>query len=599
MKEEELRADLPVLPDLMSAATGVGDQLIDVIRQPAFTSALIQAIKRELISLLATQRGKVQFTGMVLKGQEGKRKKINQDLLACQEKFEALEHIINNMPSYVSNKANFLEFEDKYKKLVIEAAKRGDRAKDQLDQLVSDGFLSQEEADSVRSTISGSASKSSIYAKQTINELRERYYTVDRGVESRGSGKTNTKPGGYKIVGNTGKDIVDFYGLNPNIVPGIEGIPDSGFGITPIEGVEKKPAKRPIIPNSDSVAEDFYFEIAACSALDLLDFISDIQTSIRFSVNGIKACLIALKGVLSGSPIFTIGKIANTTLQNINSIKDDINKFASIVPNSSKRILSIGVSLNPNTNQIPQDNASVNKSLCGINKDLYCDIHFNLRGISENFNLELEALSFGFGQDGTDDSLLPDINFSLPDIIGKIDEFINSVVPDLDITISATEKLKGDLCLFLSRKIKATPKSLGIAMAALAVLYGKFDKFSFDFGIDISSDLTSLLDRIRTFGMAPAAQMLEDGDLEGFLGIESEESATYAGQVSKCLDSAISEEISIETATRLSILSSASKTRAEREVAGSKIRNKMTGRIGQSSGSDTAIIVQQLGRTLL
>lgn len=599
LREEELKADLPVLPDLMSAATGVGDQLLDVIRQPAFTSALIQAIKRELISLLATQRGKVQFTGMILKGQEEKRKKIAENLLLCQDKFVALEHIVENMPPYISVKTNFNDFEDKYKKLVIEAAKRGDRARDQLDQLVSDGFISQEDADLVRVNLPGSAAKSSIYARQTINELRERYYTVDRGVGVN-SKKTPSKPGGYKIVDNRGIDIVDFYGSSPTIdTVKIDENNPNDFEIIPVDGIEKKPARRPVIPNSDSVAQDFYFEIAACSALDLLDFISDIQASIRFSVNGIKACLIALKGVLVGSPIFTIGKIANTTLNNINSIKKDMNDFVSIVPNSSKRILSIGVSLNPNTNQISQENSSVNKTFCEKNKDLYCDIHYNLRGISENFNLELEALSFGFGQDGEDDSFLPDINFDLPNIIEKIDLFISGIVPDLDITMSATEKLKGDLCLFLSRKIKATPKSLGIALAALVALHLKIDQFSFDFGISISSDISALLDRIRAFGMGPAAQMLEDGDLEGFLGIESEEDATYAGQVSKCIDSAISEDLSVETSSRLSILSSASKTRAEREVAGAKIRNKMTGRIGQSSGSDTAIIVQQLGRTLL
>lgn len=596
MREEELKADLPVLPDLMDAATGVGDQLLDVIRQPAFTSALLQALKRELISLLATQRGKLQFTGMVLRGQEEKRKKITQNLLLCQEKFEALDHIIQNMPVYISNKTNFADFEDKYKKLVIEAAKRGDRARDQLDQLVSEGFISQDDANLVRATTSGSAAKSSIYAKQTINELRERYYTIDRGVDVRSAEKTKSKRGGYKLIDTRNKDVLDFFGLNPTI----DTVGDGDFTIVPAEDtVEKKPAKRPNIPSSESVVEDFYFEIAACSALDLLDFISDIQASIRFSVNGIKACLIALKGVLSGAPIFTIGKIANTTIQNVNAVKDDLNKFINIIPNSSKKILSIGVSLNPNTNQIPQDNASVNKTLCGVNKDLYCDIHFNLRKITENFDLELEALSFGFGQDGEDDSLIPDINFDLPDIIGKIESFLDGIIPDLDITISATEKLKGDLCLFLSRKIKATPKSLGIAVASLLLLYGKFNQFSFDFGIDISSDLSSLLDRIRTFGMGPAAQMLEDGDLEGFLGIGKEEDATYAGQVAKCIDEAISEELSVETSSRLSILSAASKTRAEREVAGAKMRNKMSGRIGQSSGSDTAITVQQLGRTLL
>jgi hypothetical protein len=107
--------------------------------------------------------------------------------------------------------------------------------------------------------------------------------------------------------------------------------------------------------------------------------------------------------------------------------------------------------------------------------------------------------------------------------------------------------------------------------------------------------MVMLIERLKAFGMNSSVRMLASGDITSFLGIGSEEESTMAGATAKCLESVAGDDIGVAKTAQISILASASRTRASRQVAGAVVRQSMISRLGQDQGSSTAQAVYTIG----
>lgn len=576
--------DLPAPNSIVSDALGgnVSLSALDrAIRQDIISVSLLDAVKRELLAILAAPSGKRDLTGIVL-DQQAK----NADSIALQAtdivgRIDSLEEIILAAPAYVANKTAFLEFEDKYRKAMLEASKFSADQPTILDRLAGQGLISQSDVDEFKSiTSTRDADRKSL--TQTVNQLRDRYYTVSSGYSATKGGNTSS----ISIEG-----IEDVGGNTP--------ITFSPSGSIVIGGSEKRVVPRgrvrrpraPVLPQV-TPASDLYYEVVSCAMLDLAEYISNLISAINSIIDKLNSAASFLTSLKLQVNLGKLLPISDKTLGEISLIKKSINGILDI-PSLGNRSIGVGVSLSIRSDEIPSGNGQ--KTICQINKDQYCQIHESLINMERNLKVDLEGISLSIGSSV--------IDFDIDAMIDSIKNFSISISPRISKSLQLAEKLRGDLCLFISRKVKAVPNSLielRSTLSSLITFIGSYPSFSASiFGIDISQDMLDYFDRLNKIGMGLAAEFLGSGDINSILEATSPEDNTGAGATAKCLEASSGDDVGVLKSAQISILAGAARTRGKRQVCGADVRQSMIGRFGQDLGRDTAKTVAALGITLV
>lgn len=551
------------------------------IRQDIFSAGLLETLKRELLTILASASGKRDLSGLVMDEQYKTAQDIRTATADCIVRVEALIDLISTMPDYVSEKTAFLEFEDKYRRAIVDAARLSGDQPTLLDGLVGQGLLTAADVDAFKRAVGAKDTERSSIT-QTVRELRDRYYTVEKGQKVDQAGQA----GSLEIISN-GRKVEEVAG-NPIVTFG----PDGSIKIGERSGnvVNKRrirKPKAPVLPNRTPV-EDFSFEIVSCALLDLADYIESVIDSLN---NQIPQFLKAISSLQSLKLDVSFGKmlpIPNRTLANISSIKSALNSVLSL-PDLKSRTIGINVTLNVPLDGIPAGNGR--NTVCEVNKKQYCAIHENLINIDRNLSADLESISLSLGS-----SL---IDFDLDGMITKLTTFSIDLTRELNLAKSLISGLKRDICAFVSRRVRAIPKKaldLLSNLSRIVLLITTTPSFAASFfGVSVSKDMLTLINRLRAFGMNSSVRMLASGDIESFLGIGSEEESTMAGSTAKCLENIAGDDIGISQTSQVAILASASRTRASRQVAGAVVRQSMISRLGQDQGSSTAEAVYVIG----
>lgn len=551
------------------------------IRQDILSVSLLDAVKRELLAILAAPSGKRDITGLVMDQQAKNADSILEQAIDISARLDTLEEMIVNAPAYVPNKSTLNDFEDKYRKAILEASRFSGDQPTILDSLATQGLISQDDVDQFKAlTSTRDASRKSL--TQTVNQLRDRYYTVSSG---------------YSVDKTPSASSISIEGVDD--IGGNVPVTFSPSGTIKIGTTEKKVIPRgrirrpkaPVLPQV-TPASDLYYEVVSCAMLDLAEYINNLISAINQILDRINSSISFLRSMKLDVNLGKLLPVSNKTLQSLSSIKSSLNDILDI-PSVNNRSIGIGVTLNIKSDDIPSGNGQ--KTVCEINKSKYCEVHRSLINMERELKIDLESISLSIGQSF--------IDFDIDAMISSLTNFSISVSSYIGEAESLALKMSGDICMFVSRKIKATPNSLVKLRQTLSTLInfiGAYPPFgALVFGISVSQDMLDYFSRLKKFGMSMGANLLASGDINSILEASSPEDNTGAGATAKCLESAAGDDIGVLKSSQISILAGAARTRGKRQVCGADVRQSMVMRFGQDLGRDTAKTVASLGASLV
>lgn len=575
-----------------STANSFGEVVVE--KQSSFD--LLNSSKLEVLAELNSDPGHI--VSVLTERQASLLDSIADDMNQLQTYMTDLTDGVNQRPEKVEDKASVRQvIEDVQKILKATTNDQGEPTApgDPLQGLVDDGIIPQEQLDTYQSQNPVRRTRTTIKTIQVVRELRDRYYKIDPSGETRQlSGEDVT---GVDIVDDSGNEVEEVFGY-----PDVQLTPDGQIILTGEGGTQetltlrpKTQTKRPSNnPNrkrrsfdlkKDEISKEFQFEAWACALFRLVETIQGLIEQIQNKLDDLLAVADISNRLLNQTPLGSAFNFTATVLGDLYSlgnieeieIGDRILEFVGI-----SRSLALG-GVSPGTNSI--------RAVCESNKALYCQTTSNYDNIVNFLSSQLDALDLSFGFD------IGDLGQEVIDAFNAIASITEDLQNELNKLRELTRKLFGDICAFIDRGIRGTPKSaqeinetVGVILGIIALAPGALLT-----GISNSVRIAKIITRLTRAGYDAAARALANGQIEKFLAMSIND-ATHAARVAICLEEAASSTENIGLSRKMSRLANVSKTRADRQTTSQRINEGMHRRFVQRDlGAEIAKIVRDQG----
>jgi hypothetical protein len=563
---------------------------------------LLDSIRKDVASGISSAQGGANIAASVLTGQQNSINTLSGNIDFIRDLASNIEAVGAAQPKYVSDKSIFSDMIDQ---LQNQKAKFGvnpaapDGPPDQLQQLVNSGFIDQESIDSFSASHSIFNSTSDGGKIQVVNEIRDRYYTIDPINYSNISNNFNENSL-ITIVDESGQTITEVYssgGTGSIAIDGTITIPTSdgdnlSFSLKinnqpPSNAGARKPSlfneRNDILSNIDGLKEEFKYEIWVCILLDMIEtLISKVD-----AIGDIISLMINAQSNLTNLENLT-SKLVHApppSLMLLDNVQKALNDLISNPLDLTTDILGLSNVLS--ANGFLGDTAYAGGiTVCDLNKTKYCSISNNIKTFLESITPDLDFLNQKFESFNVINDLLNDLDLSgLTNMFQSLLDEIQSIQKDI-------KKLKSEFCYIIHNKIVGIPKTLSKVLNAISILsLAVISLPSLDIdSLDIFPDanLFVLVSRLEKAGYTMGAHYLLTGDFLNFFLFDPA-AGNHASQVSDCLNEYSDKTRSQRRSIAMQNLSRTSSARGAQAINSQRIRESSQRRFNGSSNTALAI----------
>lgn len=443
---------------------------------------------------------------------------------------------------------------------------------DPLQGLVEDGIITQDELDAYTAKNPISRRRTVLKTIQVVRELRDRYYKVE---------PTDTREV-LDVENASGVDIVDDEGKIIDAVGGYktaELSPDGTITLTGVNGATeilylqpKNQKKRSNSPNKtrrsfdlekDAIRDEYAYEAWACGLFRLVERIQQIVENIADKVDNLIEVADISERILNQTPLGTAFNFSATVLNDLYAL-NDTEEFE-----IGDRVLEfVGLTRSASLNVNPGSNTTF--AICQANEAIFCKAAVGYQNVFDFLSGLLDSLdlSFGFDLDG------------LSEIVIRAFEAIISITQEMRLYVlrlrQESRKLFGDICAFISRGIRGTPKSANEINETIGLIVGllALAPQAILTGLNNSVRIGKIILRLTRAGYDAAALALANGQIEKFLSMRADQ-ATHAARAAICLEDAAATTNNASLYSKLNRLAQVSQTRADRLTTAQRINEGM------------------------
>lgn len=556
---------------------------------------LLDSIRRDVSLGISSPNGAINIAANVLTNQKSSLDNLASEIEFAQLLAQNLQDVSNSQPDYIADKAVFNIVADQ---LRSERAKFGDtpaadnNTPNQIQNLVDSGFIDQNSADNFSDSNQLFTSSNSGRKIQVVNEIRDRYYTIDPINYSNISNNLNEN----SIItiedkdGNVLQEVYSSEGAGTIDANGTITIPTNEGNISFELTINNQPpsnlsGRRPnvinlkdeIVFNIPFVRDEFKYEVWACVLLDMLelliskfDLIHDAMSLVVQTQNNLSN----LKNISS--------KLAQSTPESLlllDRIQQSIND-----------IISNPIELGTNTLGITNifsaagflGNNLYNSGItvCDLNKQKYCAISNDLQKFLDQIQADLDLIDANIPSFTLLDDILSELN------LGDLPSIFESIISQIESIQESLLKLKSEFCYMIFNKIKGVPKSMSKVLNAISLLSIALIAIPSldlaDLGLSPSISFIPLIARLKKAGYTMGAQYLAQGDFLNFFLFDPA-AGNHASQFSDCLDDYSSNTKSQRRSIAMQNLSRTSSARGSQAVNSQRVRESAQRRFNGNS----------------
>lgn len=507
-------------------------------------------------------------------------------------KLDVLRDVTQRTPDYNADKPALLQMADDLK--FVDRALDNDETnladEEALGELVEQGYITEEELDNYRTQIPIKRSKSPVRQIQVVNELRDRFYTIESSEADR---ILNVSPGQtFELVDEDGNVVEEVEGFDGGTLSttgvitltsnpaGLQQNASREIKIVPV-AIQRKPntltpkTKRTQIKENVPLVEDeLKFEVWACLILDIVDYFYDLWERLDSAVSEAILSTENMLGISNGIGLGR-GLIGNEASTAVNRILQEINDIAR--PENLAGGL-LGIQDTFRSDGLNLSSAGSGRYVCDFNHDIYCSIRGSLSDFLNRIFEEIDGLELSWGGINLDG-----LNIDLDGLVDALLAFWFKIKEEIDKLRDLIDKLRGDICAFVERRMRGVPKTVSAITAAIAgillLLASGYPPLP---TIDASSVITDAIARLTRAGYTEAAALLGRGDIPGFLSMD-EEDAVPEGKVAACLFDAASRIANPDKSAAIIELALVATSAATQVVLGQQIREGMQRRYNSRS----------------
>ena len=454
---------------------------------------------------------------------------ILSDISELEDSAYEIRNIYNQMDSVSginringSNQSNFVE--DLSSKLNIEVSPNDIQGKDVLGQVYSSSGRVQV------------VKKLSDDFYKLVNESEYNTYSAVKSfkLEDLNGGIVEEVEGATSFV-LSGRDTIDVNFIDGS-VKRYRVIYDAPLSIKTKQKLKLSEAKTSVINSaiskSKKIEESLGFEIWSCLVLDMADDIYNVWSNqIKPSLLNLVSLFRIQSNIITGFPTISFPAIGTSVFSDMTSLS---NALSAIKTPSEFIIDTLGV----RNSLLDNSTFSGNTTLCQLNHKNYCAINLHLSNMIRNLLFEIDGLALKL------DSL--DISFDISFFVDKLNIFsdiINSKIEDIDKLV---EKLRKDICAWVSKRNIGKPKTLSLIIASFLSIIPVLTSISLfaspsEWGLTQSDVINKAIEKLKRFKYDYAAEILESGDIQSFLSL-TENECTKEGRAAILLKDAAESE---------------------------------------------------------
>lgn len=458
-----------------------------------------------------------------------KTEEILSDISELEDSAYDIRNLYNQMDSVSginringSNQSNFIE--DLSSKLNIEISPNDIQGKDVLGQVYSSSGRVQV------------VKKLSDDFYKLVNESEYNTYSAAKSfkLEDLNGGIVEEVEGATSFV-LSGRDTIDVSFIDGS-VKRYRVIYDAPFSIKTKQKLKLSEAKTSVINSaiskSKKIEESLGFEIWSCLVLDMADDIYNVWSNqIKPSLLNLVSLFRIQSDIITGFPTISFPAIGTSVFSDMTSLS---NALSAIKTPSEFIIDTLGV----RNSLLDNSTFSGNTTLCQLNHKNYCAINLHLSNMIRNLLFEIDGLALKL------DSL--DISFDISFFVDKLNIFsdiINSKIEDIDKLV---EKLRKDICAWVSKRNIGKPKTLSLIIASFLSIIPVLTSISLfaspsEWGLTQSDVINKAIEKLKRFKYDYAAEILESGDIQSFLSL-TENECTKEGRAAILLKDAAESE---------------------------------------------------------